>query len=310
MIVTRALAERKPALVGLGGVLTLAGVAWAIAQVGISTAQGTSGDSPIAKPYVYQVWGDEGQNLDIFLQDPSASEAVPIATSGVDEYSPALSPDGKTVAFVMNEQDNADIFTVGVDASGLRRITSGLATDGGPTWSADGQSIAFWRDEGNGLPELYVVAASGGGVRKLTTNSYVDVHPSWSPDGASIALTRLIGDTSNIFVVDAVSGAEMLVTEGGTFTQPHWSPDGTLILAGRSRDGGSSWDVVTVTVASGEVVNIRTDVGALISSLEWVEEGIVVTAADPGLVNLETLLIHPQTGEILKATRLEGEPAW
>ena len=109
---------------------------------------------------------------------------VPVTTSGGD--SPALSPDGKWIAYQWNgeKQDNWDIYVKEVDGPGFNHLTTDAADDCCPAWSPDSRQIAFLRSSGD-RRILYLISPLGGGERKLTE---VGSGPlSWSPDGKNIA---------------------------------------------------------------------------------------------------------------------------
>ncbi len=65
-------------------------------------------------------------------------------TNGFD---PAISPDGKTVAFVRDGGDNG-IYLINIDGSNEHLIFSGRARLSSPKWSPDGQYISFTRGDG------------------------------------------------------------------------------------------------------------------------------------------------------------------
>jgi Tol biopolymer transport system component len=90
----------------------------------------------------------------------------------------------------------------------------------GPPPPQAGQ-IAFVR---NG--RIYRVNTDGGGLVQLTAGSN-DGDPAWSPDGNRIAFTRISGDTTGIFVMDADGSNITRRTTSGS--QPTWSPDGEWI---------------------------------------------------------------------------------
>lgn len=93
------------------------------------------------------------------------------ATAGASEAplwlrNPAISPDGRTIAFTYR----GDIFTVGAGGGQARQITTNPAYDTAPVWSPDGKSIAFASDR-DGSMDVFIVPATGGQPVKLTTHS-------------------------------------------------------------------------------------------------------------------------------------------
>ena len=105
---------------------------------------------------------------------------------------PALSPDGRKVAFSVADPsngDNWDIYVINVDGTGLTNLTNHPEFDGWrPAWSPDGSQIAFFstRDDPDN-DEVYVMNADGSNVRRLTDNPADDAIATWSPDGTRIA---------------------------------------------------------------------------------------------------------------------------
>ena len=108
--------------------------------------------------------------------------------------SPAVSPDGRRVAFVVTHVDlDANRYRSAVwlaDADGSSApypLTAGEHDDGNPTWSPDGRRLAFTRTA-DGSGSLHVVPVDGPGetVTVCTRPEAVE-EPRWSPDGARIA---------------------------------------------------------------------------------------------------------------------------
>src|SRR6185312_10124105 len=75
---------------------------------------------------------------------------------------PQVSPDGKSVAYVVAELDqstdksNSDIWMVPVAGGDARRLTTSAGTDTHPRWSPDGKSIAFSSNRG-GTTQVWVL---------------------------------------------------------------------------------------------------------------------------------------------------------
>ncbi len=114
---------------------------------------------------------------------------------------PRLSPDGKTVAFVVTRVDRAAndyrsaIFLAPADGSSPpRRLTAGEKQDGAPRWSPDGTELAFASNRAGEKKQLYVLPLSGGEARRLTDLKESVREPVWSPDGTRLAFSARVPD--------------------------------------------------------------------------------------------------------------------
>ena len=129
---------------------------------------------------------------------------------------PAISPDGKTVAFSYK----GDIWTVPANGGQARQITTNPAYDAYPVWSPDSRQIAFASSREGSL-DVYVVGKDGGVPRRVTTDSGDEYPMAWRNDStimlkASImpkATSIMFADFSQVYEVSANGGRMRLFSD-------------------------------------------------------------------------------------------------
>ncbi|WP_341716240.1 VWA domain-containing protein [Micromonospora sp. FIMYZ51] len=171
----------------------------------------------------------------LWLRRPGAAPVRLVGGPGTVAH-PALSPDGRRVAFTSDRAGNADIWVIGTDGSGLRRLTDHPAEDSWPTWSPDGTRVAFASTRADLAGDLWVMSATGGGQTRLTDGPAADGQPAWSPDGRRLAFTTTrfapasTPGLRTVATVAATGGAVTRAVPGpGDAAEPAWSPDGTRL---------------------------------------------------------------------------------
>ena len=204
--------------------------------------------------FTYQFSSDG--NLAVMNSD--GSDRRPL-TGGERGFEPAISPDGRRIAFSRNTDIGVTaIYVMNVDGTGATPIVQGLIFNPGPVWSPDGCQIAFRSQlEGPTGPtgRISIVNADGTGLRQVSPepgpNDFAfDEGPTWSPDGTRLAFTR-----NAVLQVINVDGTGMTALPNEDMAQSaSWSPDGQkiaymgLIPAGihmRNADGSNLVQVTT-----------------------------------------------------------------
>ncbi len=102
---------------------------------------------------------------------------------GVDVFSPRLSPDGRRVAFELQEGGRRDIALW--EGGEVQRLTADDAIDTSPTWSPDGD-VVFFSSDRSGIYNVYAWRA--GVVRQVTNVETGAFQPDVSPDGKRLAV--------------------------------------------------------------------------------------------------------------------------
>ena len=106
--------------------------------------------------------------------------------------SPALSPDGKWVAYNVTTPDLAanknftDLWMSPVGGGEAKQLTTHAAFDGNAAWSPDGKWIAF-ESLRSGTRQIWLLGMDGREPRQFTTVAGGASLAVWSPDGKSIA---------------------------------------------------------------------------------------------------------------------------
>lgn len=163
---------------------------------------------------------------------------VPLTTFKGAEVSPALSPDGKQVAFVWNDgTENLDLYVKQVGTENPARLTDHPGLDASPAWSPDGRQLAFMRTAA-GTCGVFVMPVPGSGERQVATcqtNLQMPRSVAWAPDGSHVLFVDRVDEESpfQLFVVSLKTLAVTTLTkpQQGTFgdVSPAFAPDGSQV---------------------------------------------------------------------------------
>ena len=132
---------------------------------------------------------DEPVRAGLFLLPASGQGEPRLLFRGA--YTPAWSPDGKRLAFsVENPRGKWAIHVSDSDGSHDVTLTDPILIASSPAWSPDGKLIAFDQFADQGRQQIFVMDANGYHVRQLTNSpKWSCEHPWWSPDGKQIAFS-------------------------------------------------------------------------------------------------------------------------
>jgi dipeptidyl aminopeptidase/acylaminoacyl peptidase len=113
--------------------------------------------------------------------------------------SPALSPDGKTAVFTVQDwsieknKSTSSLWLVDVAGGTPRRLTNAPASDGSPVWSPDGTRLAFTSKRGDDeAASLYVMRTDGGEPEKILELPLGISAPKWMPDGQRLVIVTTV----------------------------------------------------------------------------------------------------------------------
>jgi Tol biopolymer transport system component len=190
--------------------------------------------------------------------------------------SPAISPDGKHVAFV---EDGHSLWTMDVDGKNAKQLFSVPApsTDlvSAPRYSPDGALIAFTRGCCGSLG-VDTVGSDGKHPRQVIGGTGLHIFQDWSPSGKQLLYTV----NGALWLADA-NGADARSLGGsaataGAFLLARFSPDGTRIIAAlqpaQGEEGGGA--VIAALRANGQGVTVLSgNFNYDVSAPDWSPDG-------------------------------------
>lgn len=146
---------------------------------------------------------------------------------------PQLSPDGNTVAFVVQTPDvegntkPSHIYTVPVAGGAARRITMEGSQNERPRWSPDSRRLAFISSR-SGSSQVWIMDASGSNARQVTNLSTEADRVLFSPDGKTLIFTSAVfldckDDACNKSRLDARKNNKVQARAYTALLYRHWN---------------------------------------------------------------------------------------
>ncbi len=209
---------------------------------------------PVTSAGFSSVWTPNGRGLiystvddrlpAIYHSDLSTGQTKALTTPGADQdMTPALSTDGRMLAFARISERGTDLYTMPMGGLGTRAVLASVgrgAISSQPTFSPDGTRIAFASDR-SGRIQLYLSDAIGTGVEPLLSDAPdwmgEQTAPEWSPDGRQLAFQAQVNGTFQIVVADLRERPPRVVTSDARHDSPSWAPDSRHLVVTSLRSG-------------------------------------------------------------------------
>jgi Tol biopolymer transport system component/predicted Ser/Thr protein kinase len=177
---------------------------------------------------------------------------------GMEEF-PALSPDGKSVAFTADLGGRRQVWVRLLSAGAPLQVTHDDADHQSPRWSADSSSLIYFSPspQANGQGQVWEIPALGGTARPIVSSlipadlSHHDKQIAYlRANQGQIELTVADGDGSNAHLITRLPGDYI-------YSNLRWSPDDRMLgyQSGRTFD----YDVFYVPISGGEPHRITQD---------------------------------------------------
>jgi Tol biopolymer transport system component len=213
---------------------------------------------------------------------------------GEMNVAPALSPDGKWVAFFARRGlFTVDLFVADANTGEVVKKLTGPNADphfdalsfvsASGSWSPDAKKLAFISfQQGDNRVTIFDVDDRKE-ERSIAIKGVGAINDAaWSPDGKSIAISGMAGGISDLYLVDIASGqVRQLTNDRYAELHPAWSPDGGTIAFATDRGPGTDFQTLRygemniglLDVASGNIRQLEIFPGAKHINPQYTPDG-------------------------------------
>jgi Tol biopolymer transport system component/Tfp pilus assembly protein PilF len=128
---------------------------------------------------------DASGHADIWSMDADGGNQHQLTSSAHRNYSPAVSPDNRFIAFHSNRSGTWNIWRMNLDGGDLRQLTNDANDSNWPVWTPDGKFLVYHHITAAGYQTIWKIPAEGGPPVQLTDR--FALRPAVSPKDGTVA---------------------------------------------------------------------------------------------------------------------------
>jgi Tol biopolymer transport system component len=208
-------------------VVALAGLAAATAACASAHAV-VHNRAPRPRPYALVFASSRDGRYQIYGRSADGSTERRLTQSSANDVEPAVSRDGRWIAFVRAAAPSSatgELWVMHPDGSGARRLLGGVSAVTPPTFSPDGRRLAAALGS-DGTRGLDILTLAGGRSTVLHLSDAGTTDPDWSPSGRDIAVSVVEGSAWVPEIVTPDGSDQRVFDVRGNVDELRWSPDG------------------------------------------------------------------------------------
>jgi serine/threonine protein kinase len=249
-------------------------------------------------------------------QAPTMMSMTRLTNTGKATWHSAISPDGKYVAYVMEDAGKQSLWLKQIATRSDVQIAAPAEVEifgqtipvqySGLTFSYDGNYLYYVN-----LSGLYQIPVLGGAAKNLLRN--VGNYAALSPDGKRLAFVRSLPPNFEVsaLMITNIDGSEerelarrQTPAEFNMMGRLSWSPDGKMIAIGETYSGAPRQAVVAVRVNDGVEKPLTSRIWKQIWDVAWLADGtgLVFTGIDETVESQQIWHLSYPEGKIKRIT--------
>ncbi len=195
--------------------------------------------TPDGKAIYFTSWAEHSDTesafrLARFWIKSGKAEYLTDTTVTNNSLSPAVSPNGKLIAYNTGDRDHSKIRIMRTDGSGSWVLDTPVSAFVG-SFSPDGKRLVY-TGRIDGGEEVFVSPVFGKGIKQLTFSGNLNYDPLFSPDASKIAFGMGFGFYSAIEILDLETGLSREIQAPGRYVAPtQWVRRTMFRIKGYSR---------------------------------------------------------------------------
>ncbi len=250
--------------------------------------------------------------FNLAIADSDGAREKVVLKSKYSIFSPAWSPDGKRLAYVLLEDSGSKVYVQNLATGKKQLVSAQKGINSAPAFSPDGNKLALVLSK-DGNPEIYVVDLKTRHWLRVTNHYAIDTEPNWMPDGKHILFTSGRSGKPQIYRVSLESGyIERITFEGHYNARARLAQDGRFLVMVHQSAKGEPFHIASMDLSRG-LLQILTSDTFLDESPSVSPNGVMVMYAAKyksrsilAAVSVDgdvTFLVPSKSGDV-------REPAW
>jgi len=251
---------------------------------------------------------------EIWMMDPDGSNQKQLTYYNSVSTMPAVSPDGRILAFTTYAKGNPRILLQSLETGRQLPFYNPVSSMvGTPSFTPDGERIVFSASV-DGWPQIHIANRDGSGLRRLSYVRAIEVEPKVNPrTGAEIVFVSGRGGPHQIYRMNLEGGDVRRLTDGeGYASNPSWHPDGQHIAFAWTRGyAPGNFNIFIMDVATGRFDQLTHGTGRN-ENPGWAPNGrhIVFSSTRSGSPQIYTMLADGTQVRQLTTQGRNTMPVW